>query len=660
MSPLLSNAQSFQHQLHRHSRQSSTCSGNDTLSASSSSTSSSSSPFPALLKAFNPQEVQVEVECEPAAIGDRVLLRSIIIHNMSKLDLDDSLTLTAEPNDLCFLERVLVGSLARGQRKVVSLQLRVRSSLAMPYEDAIPERYVLTLSHASPSSLPPSSASSPPPDLEIRYSFENSFRYFLKGLPGLAPRRVVSLPCPSPPSRPPSSPLPDAASRALQPRAGGSCRRGEVPPCSPTSSRSSASVSTSIWAGCGPAPPPRTGPWSSAPTPCTRPSRRSPCGTPVASHPAPTRARSSPIFWRATTGAAVGPGGAGRGEGGGGAGRGGATRALREQQACVVVLPEGILQSAVELDQLRRQLELVQRAGLNPLVLLTHVDLAYPSLRADPSGRGVGELGEARREAAPAAGGGGEPRPAHGALQGRGDQVRAAFIRRVVPVLPAHVLINRPVTALARASGPPSGSCLAHDDPLTSTHTPRRRFSIDRLVYKVLAKALQLAAEYVESHPEGAREEGPGQEAVPLRSLFGVSHAWPAFLEAEDSAPDALRAEPERGGSRAGSEAPRWPRRAGRRLWAGWQGGAWWGRGGRAGRAGGEGGMRTVRRWWRGLRRGRGVRGERRTGRRTERGGGGEAGGRRGRGGGGDVLDAWFVDDKRGDHARAVHAGGGL
>jgi hypothetical protein len=79
---------------------------------------------------------------------------------------------------------------------------------------------------------------------------------------------------------------------------------------------------------------------------------------------------------------------------------GGATRALREQQACVVVLPEGLLQSAVELDQLRRQLELVQRAGLNPLVLLTHVDLAYPSLRADPSGRGVGELGEARREAA--------------------------------------------------------------------------------------------------------------------------------------------------------------------------------------------------------------------------------------------------------------------
>lgn len=117
-------------------------------------------------------------------------------------------------------------------------------------------------------------------------------------------------------------------------------------------------------------------------------------------------------------------------------------------------------------------------------------------------------------------------------------------------------MINRPVTALARASGPPSGSCLAHDDPLTSTHTPRRRFSIDRLVYKVLAKALQLAAEYVESHPEGAREEGPGQEAVPLRSLFGVSHAWPAFLEAEDSAPDALRAEPRERGQPGGLRGP--------------------------------------------------------------------------------------------------------
>lgn len=76
------------------------------------------------------------------------------------------------------------------------------------------------------------------------------------------------------------------------------------------------------------------------------------------------------------------------------------------------------------------------------------------------------------------------------------------------------------------------------------------------MVYKVLAKALQLAAEYVESHPEGAREEGPGQEAVPLRSLFGVSHAWPAFLEAEDSAPDALRAEPRERGQPGGLRGP--------------------------------------------------------------------------------------------------------
>ncbi|EWM22693.1 hypothetical protein Naga_100340g8 [Nannochloropsis gaditana] len=490
MSPLLSNAQSFQNQLHRHSRQSSTCSGNDTLSASSSSTSSSSSPFPALLKAFNPQEVQVEVECEPAAIGDRVLLRSIIIHNMSKLDLDDSLTLTAEPNDLCFLERVLVGSLARGQRKVVPLQLRVRSSLTMPYEDAIPERYVLTLSHASPSSLPPSSASSPPPDLEIRYSFENSFRYFLKGLPGLAPRRVVSLPCPSPPSRPPSSPparrrLPAPCNLVLVGPAGAGkstllahlltlvserehVNLGGVRTCA-TSSHGTLELrayplhptvsAVSVWDTRGFTPSTYT---------CEELAN-------ILAGDYPER-RWDPVGRDAGREAEV------REEGG-------ATRALREQQACVVVLPEGILQSAVELDQLRRQLELVQRAGLNPLVLLTHVDLAYPSLRADPSGRGVGELGEARREAARQLG------------------VEANRVLHMVP----------------------------YKDEET------RRFSIDRLVYKVLAKALQLAAEYVESHPEGAREEGPGQEAVPLRSLFGVSHAWPAFLEAEDSAPDALQ-----------------------------------------------------------------------------------------------------------------------
>jgi len=76
------------------------------------------------------------------------------------------------------------------------------------------------------------------------------------------------------------------------------------------------------------------------------------------------------------------------------------TRRLREQQACVVVLPEGLLQSSVEIEQLRKQLVLVQRAGMNPLVLLTHVDLAYPSLRHDPSGRGVSDLQETKREAA--------------------------------------------------------------------------------------------------------------------------------------------------------------------------------------------------------------------------------------------------------------------
>ena len=105
---------------------------------------------------------------------------------------------------------------------------------------------------------------------------------------------------------------------------------------------------------------------------------------------------------------------------------------MREQQACVVVLPEGLLQSSVEIEQLRKQLVLVQRAGMlalfsfppslpsflppfvvlivpslpsslpgmNPLVLLTHVDLAYPSLRQDPSGRGVSDLQETKREAA--------------------------------------------------------------------------------------------------------------------------------------------------------------------------------------------------------------------------------------------------------------------
>ncbi|GAB5034571.1 Hypothetical protein NocV09_02000210 [Nannochloropsis oceanica] len=127
------------------------------------------------------------------------------------------------------------------------------------------------------------------------------------------------------------------------------------------------------------------------------------------------------------------------------------TRRLREQQACVVVLPEGLLQSSVEIEQLRRQLVLVQRAGMNPLVLLTHVDLAYPSLRQDPSGKGVGDLQEAKREAARQLG----------------------------------VELNR----------------VLHMVPYKDEET--RRFAIDRLIYKVLSKALQLAAEFVDSHPEG-------------------------------------------------------------------------------------------------------------------------------------------------------------
>lgn len=86
-----------------------------------------------------------------------------------------------------------------------------------------------------------------------------------------------------------------------------------------------------------------------------------------------------------------------------------------------MVIPEGLLQSRVELDHLRRQLQVrflsmgggmcgitngcyyltriqspcthtqthtqqhVQRAGLNPLVCLTHVDMAYPVLRQNPN-----------------------------------------------------------------------------------------------------------------------------------------------------------------------------------------------------------------------------------------------------------------------------------
>jgi hypothetical protein len=172
-------------------RSSSSSTSSSTSSNDLSSSSQQQQQHHAFLKAFNPTEVQVEVESELAAVGDRVLLRTVSVHNMSNEDLGPSLTLTAEENDLCFLERVVVGALAKGQSKVVHLRLRVRGDLSIPYEDAIPDRYILTLSHASPSS-------STAPPVKIRYAFPHSFRSFLRGLPGLAPRRVVTLPPSSP------------------------------------------------------------------------------------------------------------------------------------------------------------------------------------------------------------------------------------------------------------------------------------------------------------------------------------------------------------------------------------------------------------------------------------------------------------------------------
>lgn len=137
----------------------------------------------------HPPQIQMEVEAEPGAVGDRVLFRTVTVHNQSTVDLDDSLALTAEATELWHLERLSVGALPRGQRVVLTLRLRVKTDLRRAFEDAIPDAYTLTLSHASPSGL---SFSSMPP-LMIAYRFPSSMRSYLKGLPGMAPRRLVTL-----------------------------------------------------------------------------------------------------------------------------------------------------------------------------------------------------------------------------------------------------------------------------------------------------------------------------------------------------------------------------------------------------------------------------------------------------------------------------------
>lgn len=137
----------------------------------------------------------MEVEPESGAVGDRVLVRTITVYNQSDVELGDSLTLTAEATELWHLERLPVGALPRGQRAVLTLRLRVKSDLRRPFEDAIPDTYTLTLSHASPS--PPNSnggaSSSLRPPLVIAYRFPSSMRSYLKGLPGMAPRRLVTV-----------------------------------------------------------------------------------------------------------------------------------------------------------------------------------------------------------------------------------------------------------------------------------------------------------------------------------------------------------------------------------------------------------------------------------------------------------------------------------
>lgn len=66
-------------------------------------------------------QVQVEVEAEPGAVGDRVLVRQVTIFNMSQMALDASLTLTAEETELWYLERVHVGAIPRGGNKMVRI-----------------------------------------------------------------------------------------------------------------------------------------------------------------------------------------------------------------------------------------------------------------------------------------------------------------------------------------------------------------------------------------------------------------------------------------------------------------------------------------------------------------------------------------------------------
>lgn len=122
------------------------------------------------------------MEPEPGAMGDRVLVRHVTVYNQSEVDLDDSLTLTAEATELWHLERMPVGALKRGERVMLTLRLRVKADLRRPYEEAIPDNYVLTLSHASPPSSSLGSSSTPGagaagrPPLVIVYRFPSSMR----------------------------------------------------------------------------------------------------------------------------------------------------------------------------------------------------------------------------------------------------------------------------------------------------------------------------------------------------------------------------------------------------------------------------------------------------------------------------------------------------
>lgn len=117
------------------------------------------------------------MEAEPAAMGDRVLIRRVTVFNQSEVDLGPSLTLSAEATELWHLERVPVGSLARGERRLVMLRLRVKSDLRRPFEEAIPDHYVLTLQHASPAPVnAEGGVSSSLPPLVVAYRFPSSMR----------------------------------------------------------------------------------------------------------------------------------------------------------------------------------------------------------------------------------------------------------------------------------------------------------------------------------------------------------------------------------------------------------------------------------------------------------------------------------------------------